>query len=113
MLCFCYVAYAVSIMLAEQTSTITEKLNTDLSSKDSFFPSTEAVPVNRQVPLTDGRTERERIREQIEYKIMRDRYGQEQIDELVEIMLEVAMNRSPTIRRVNPKFCVNCKTWRK
>lgn len=77
---------------------ITEKLNTDLSSKDSFFPSTEAVPVNRQVPLTDGRTERERIREQIEYKIMRDRYGQEQIDELVEIMLEVAMNRSPTIR---------------
>ncbi len=77
---------------------ITEKSNTDLSSKDSFFPSTEAVPVNRQVPLTDGRTERERIREQIEYKIMRDRYGQEQIDELVEIMLEVAMNRSPTIR---------------
>ena len=77
---------------------IKEKLNTDLSSKDSFFPSTEAVPVNRQVPLTDGRTERERIREQIEYKIMRDRYGQEQIDELVEIMLEVAMNRSPTIR---------------
>lgn len=77
---------------------ITEKLNTDLSSKDSFFPSTEAVPVNRQVPLTDGRTERERIREQIEYKIMRDRYDQEQIDELVEIMLEVAMNRSPTIR---------------
>ena len=77
---------------------ITEKLNTDLSSKDSFFPSTEAVPVNRQVPLTDGRTERERIREQIEYKIMRDRYGQEQIDELVEIMLEVAMNRSPTVR---------------
>ena len=54
---------------------ITEKLNTDLSSKDSFFPSTEAVPVNRQVPLTDGRTERERIREQIEYKIMRDRYA--------------------------------------
>ena len=29
---------------------------------------------------------------------MRDRYGQEQIDELVEIMLEVAMNRSPTVR---------------
>ena len=77
---------------------ITEKSNTDLSNTDSFFPSTEAVPVNRQVPLTDGRTERERIREQIEYKIMRDRYGQEQIDELVEIMLEVAMNRSPTIR---------------
>ena len=77
---------------------ITEKSITDLSSKDSFFPSTGAIPVNRQAPLTDGRTERERIRAQIEYEIMRERYGREQIDELVEIMLEVSMNRSPTIR---------------
>lgn len=77
---------------------ITEKSMTDLSSKDSFFPSTGAVPVNRQAPLTDGRTERERIREQIEYEIMRERYSREQLDELVEIMLEVSMNRSPTIR---------------
>ena len=76
---------------------ITEKSITDLSSKDSFFPS-RALLENRQAPLTDGRAEREKIREQIEYKIMRDRYGQEQIDELVEIMLEVSMNRSPTIR---------------
>ena len=76
---------------------ITEKSITDLSSKDSFFPS-GALLENRQAPLTDGRTEREKIREQIEYEIMRDRYGREQIDELVEIMLEVAMNRSPTIR---------------
>lgn len=76
---------------------IKEKSNTDLSSKDSFFPS-GALLGNRQAPLTDGKTEREKIREQIEYKIMRDRYGQEQIDELVEIMLEVAMNRSPTVR---------------
>ena len=76
---------------------ITEKSITDLSSKDSFFPSTGAVPVNRQAPLTDGRTERERIREQIEYEIMRNRYSREQLDELVEIMLEVSMNRSPTI----------------
>ena len=77
---------------------ITEKLNTDLSNTDSFFPSAEAVPSTRQAPLTDGRTERERIRAQIEYEIMRERYGREQIDELVEIMLEVSMNRSPTIR---------------
>ena len=76
---------------------ITEKSITDLSSKDSFFPS-GALLENRQAPLTDGRTEREKIREQIEYEIMRDRYGREQIDELVEIMLEVTMNRSPTIR---------------
>lgn len=77
---------------------ITEKSITDLSSKDSFFPSTGALPVNKQAPLTDGRTERKRIREQIEYEIMRERYSREQIDELVEIMLEVSMNRSPTIR---------------
>lgn len=76
---------------------ITEKSITDLSSKDSFFPS-GALLENRQAPLTDGRTEREKIREQIEYEIMRERYGREQIDELVEIMLEVSMNRSPTIR---------------
>ena len=76
---------------------ITEKSITDLSSKDSFFPS-GALLENRQAPLTDGRTEREKIREQIEYEIMRDRYSREQLDELVEIMLEVSMNRSPTIR---------------
>ena len=76
---------------------ITEKSITDLSSKDSFFPS-EALPVNKQAPLTDGKTERERIREQIEYEIMVERYSREQLDELVEIILEVAMNRSPTIR---------------
>ena len=76
---------------------IKEKSNTDLSSKDSFFPS-GALLENRQAPLTDGRTEREKIREQIDYDIMRERYSREQLDELVEIMLEVSMNRSPTIR---------------
>ena len=76
---------------------ITEKSITDLSSKDSFFPS-GALLENRQAPLTDGRTEREKIREQIEYEIMLERYSREQLDELVEIMLEVSMNRSPTIR---------------
>lgn len=70
---------------------ITEKSITDLSNTDSFLPSADAVP------LTDGKKEREKIREQIEYDIMRERYGREQIDELVEIMLEVSMNRSPTI----------------
>ena len=74
-----------------------EKSNTDLSSKDSFFPS-GALLGNRQAPLTDGKTEREKIREQIAYEIMVERYNREQLDELVEIMLEVSMNRSPTIR---------------
>ena len=76
---------------------IKEKSNTDLSSKDSFFPS-GALLEDRQAPLTDGKTERKKIREQIEYEIMVERYSREQLDELVEIMLEVAMNRSPTVR---------------
>ena len=38
------------------------------------------------------------IRAQIEYEIMAQRYCRDQLDELVEIMLEVALNRSPTIR---------------
>lgn len=70
---------------------ITEKSNKDRSNTDSFLPSAEAIP------LTDGKKEREKIRAQIDYDIMRERYGREQIDELVEIMLEVSMNRSPTI----------------
>ena len=42
--------------------------------------------------------EREKIRHQIEYDWLREQFRAEPIDELVEIMLEVAMNRSPTIR---------------
>ena len=42
--------------------------------------------------------EREKIKHQIEYDWLREQFRTEPIDELVEIMLEVAMNRSPTIR---------------
>lgn len=41
---------------------------------------------------------REKIRHQIEYDWLQGQFRSEQVDELVEIMLEVAMNRSPTIR---------------
>ena len=72
-----------------------EKLNTDLSNTHSFFPSAEET-------CNSGRTERRTtsgdIRAQIEYEIMVQRYRRDQLDELVEIMLEVALNRSPTIR---------------
>lgn len=43
-------------------------------------------------------TERDKIKHQIEYDCLQQRYRGEQLDELVEIMLEVMMNRSPTIR---------------
>ena len=72
-----------------------EKLYTDLSNTHSFFPSAEET-------CNSGRTERRitsgDIRVQIEYEIMVQRYRRDQLDELVEIMLEVALNRSPTIR---------------
>lgn len=72
-----------------------EKINTDLSNTHSFFPSAEET-------CNSGRTERGTtsgdIRAQIEYEIMVQRYRRDQLDELVEIMLEVALNRSPTIR---------------
>lgn len=41
---------------------------------------------------------RAEIREQIEYDIIADRYNREQLDEFVEIMLEVALSRTPTMK---------------
>lgn len=75
--------------------------NTDLnktyfSNTDSFFPS--ASPPMAADRMTDGTEIREKIREQIEYDIICSNYDRAQLDELVEIMLEVAMNRSPTIK---------------
>lgn len=67
--------------------------NIDQSNTHSFFPA--GAPAEGQKDALD---EREKIRHQIEYDWLRQQYRQEPVDELVEIMLEVAMNRSPTIR---------------
>ena len=71
-----------------------QESNTDLSNTHSFFPSAEETR-ERQ---TEAKDVREKIRHQIEYDWLRGQFRSEQVDELVEIMLEVAMNRSPTIR---------------
>ena len=69
----------------------TQKSNTDLSSTHSFFlPAADG--------MTDGFEKKVEIREQIEYDILCQQYDRMQLDELVEIMLEVAMNRSPTVK---------------
>ena len=69
----------------------TQKSNTDLSSTHSFFlPAADG--------MTDGLEKKAKIREQIEYDILCQQYERMQLDELVEIMLEVAMNRSPTVK---------------
>ena len=72
-----------------------EKINTDLSNTHSFFPSAD---VTSDCGQTERRITSGDIRAQIEYEIMVQRYRRDQLDELVEIMLEVALNRSPTIR---------------
>ena len=64
---------------------------TDLSITHSFFQAQSAEGMN-------GDDERNRIKSQIEYDCMAERYSIRQLDELVEIMLEVALNRSQTIR---------------
>ena len=69
------------------------KNKTDMSHTDPFLPSAY-VPEEGG----DGMNEREKIKKQIEYDCLRLRYRGEQLDELVEIILEVMMNRSPTIR---------------
>ena len=71
----------------------TQKSKTDLSKTHSFLPS--APSADRQTDITE---KREEIREQIEYDFICDRYNREQVDEFVEIMLEVALTRSPNIK---------------
>ena len=71
----------------------TQKSNMDESNTHSFFPSDA-----QNEGQTEIRDVRERIKHQIEYDWLRGQFRQEQVDELLEIMLEVAMNRSETIR---------------
>ena len=71
----------------------TQKSNTHLSSTHSFVLSAPAAE-----GMTDVYEKRKEIREQIEYDLICTPVNRTQVDEFVEIMLEVAMARSPTIR---------------
>ena len=66
---------------------IKDKSITDLSITHSFFQPQETEGMN-------GNDERNRIKNQIEYDCMAERYSKRQLDELVEIMLEVAMKQT-------------------
>ena len=78
--------------------------------KNSFLPEVSenlevCVPVEKPDCRPVGRKEisdtsraREEIKRQIEYDVMVQRCQPSQLDELVEIMLEVRMNLSPTTR---------------
>ena len=74
----------------------TQKTNTQVFSTQSFSPP---APSRRETDgRTDGFTQKCAIREQIEYESLCDQYHAQQVDELVELMLEVQMNRGKTIR---------------
>ena len=73
--------------------------------KNSFLPEVsedleECAPVENsgRKELSDTSRAREEIKKQIEYDVMVQRCQPSQLDELVEIMLEVRMNLSPTTR---------------
>ena len=83
----------------------TKKSITDLSRTDSFIPSEPVCndehsaatvrPAELKEGMNEGSSVRERVKKQIEYNVMVGRYNRAQLDELVEIMVEVAMNKSP------------------
>ena len=81
----------------------TKKPKTNQSNTDSFLPSApSAEPAGETDEKAEGQTDgtavRERIKQQIEYDVMVRRTSRAQMDELVELMVEVEMNRSPTVR---------------
>ena len=71
----------------------TKKSNTHRANTHSFLPPTPPAE-----GMTDVYEKREEIREQIEYNLICTPINRAQVDEFVEIMLEVAMTRSPTIK---------------
>ena len=80
----------------------TKKINTQRPNIHSFPPPAPSTPPAAPAAPVEGMKEifekRAEIREQIEYDIIADRYNREQLDEFVEIMLEVALSRTPTMK---------------
>lgn len=77
---------------------------TDLSQTNlSILPSTEALAREETMTdgLTDGKAVRERIKKQIDYIVLPYRlkpWELRQADELIELLVEVSMNRAPTVK---------------
>ena len=77
----------------------TKRSITQRSKTHSFSPpappKTPAAPVEGMKEILEKRAE---IEEQIEYDLIADQCNREQLNEFVEIMLEVALSRSPTMK---------------
>ncbi len=79
--------------------TNTQKLNTYSSSTHSFSPSCPPiVPAVRTEGMTEVNAKRAEILEQIDYNRIVNLCNREQLNEFVEIMLEVALAKNPTIK---------------
>ena len=75
----------------------TKKSKTQVFSTQSFSPPAPSSQEDED-GMTDGITEKCEIRDQIEYESLLEQYDRQQVDELVELMLEVQMNRGKSIR---------------
>lgn len=74
----------------------TQKSNTQRFNTHSFPPpAPSAGPAEGMKEILE---KREEIQTQIEYSLIADTSNQAQIDEFVEIMLEVALSRTPTMK---------------
>ena len=80
----------------------TKKINTQRPNIHSFPPPAPSTPPAAPAAPVEGMKEilekRAEIEEQIEYDLIADQCNREQLNEFVEIMLEVALSRSPTMK---------------
>ena len=76
----------------------TKKTNTQRPNTHSFPPPTPSAPAAPVEGMKEIFERREDIKAQIEYDLIADLCNQTQLDEFVEIMLEVALSRSPTMK---------------
>lgn len=84
----------------------TNRVNTDVSNTHSFGHSVENAEQQdeniKAAERTDGKTEiknlRDKIKEQVGYEYIANAGNRQQLDELVELMLEVALTKSPVIK---------------
>ena len=80
----------------------TDSLNTDrLNTHQSIYPAGCRDGMD-QTELAEAY--REIIRENVEYGILAERYGEQRMDETVELMLEVVLSKRPYIRIAGDDF---------
>lgn len=79
----------------------TNRVNNDVSNTHSFSRSVQSENI-KAAEKTDGTTDvqnlRDKIKEQVGYAYIANAGNRQQLDELVELMLEVALSKSPMMK---------------